>query len=267
MNSGTPSAVQRIRALRKLVSNHDAYLHCHFSQHAEETEICFRNGDRLLLRPRGGQRVADSDIFEEVILDNAYCLEESDIGEMCVLDIGAHTGMFAISALRLGASRVIAVEPDALNFETLARNADLNKHYRLEKHCAAVAPRSGRLLRSPTNSGAHRFIPGDKTSPEGQEPEMILRPSELDIFIFQQGVEVLKIDCEGCEACIFRDCKSLGSLRLVLAESHDDTGQWLQRQAIQNRLSGMGFQIVAVRERSLEEGNFAILKATRSRLT
>lgn len=266
MSKFNASSIAQVKALRALVFNHDAFYHCHSGRVAAETLVNFRNGDKLLLRPRNGQAVADSDIFKEVILNNAYSLERLDVEGARVLDIGAHTGMFAIAALRFGAGRVIAIEPDTQNFKTLQHNTALNDHYRIYTHRAAVANVRGRLVRSALNSGAHHFIPGETSGP-GDQDGAILTPRAVDDLIEKHQVAVLKVDCEGCEACVFRDCQNLSSLRLVVVESHDRATQWWQRRFIEDRLSSLGFSIEVLRESNLAEGNFAILKAAKLALT
>jgi len=258
------SQLEMIKRLRTVVANHDAYLRCHYSQTSEETLVNFRSGDRLILRPRGGMAVSDSDIFEEVVLRNSYDLESKDVRDLAVLDIGAHTGIFAMTALRLGAKRLVAVEPEGSNFELLERNFELNKHYRAKTYRAAVAVGQGQLCRSLSNTGGHRYVLINGVSREAAAPEYVLCPSDIDELIRSHGVRVLKVDCEGCEECIFRDCQSLHNLCLVLAETHDASGQWRRRLLIQGRLLAMGFHVTTAQESCLAEGNFAILKATRA---
>ena len=51
-------------------------------------------------------------------LSSGHAVKEGDV----VMDVGAHVGIFAMKALSLGASRVIAIEPDPENVECLRRN-------------------------------------------------------------------------------------------------------------------------------------------------
>jgi len=75
-----------------------------------------RKGEKLDGKKLLAFLLAEQDWFQEEAAERVVRKGE------VVLDCGAHVGVFTAKALELGASRVVAVEPDPVNLECLRRN-------------------------------------------------------------------------------------------------------------------------------------------------
>jgi len=72
-----------------------------------------------------------------------------------VIDIGAHIGLFTLAAIRSGAEKIYAFEPEASNFELLCHNMEING-YKERVICinkGVGIPGKAKLYIHPTNSG------------------------------------------------------------------------------------------------------------------
>ena len=83
-------------------------------------------GFREFWIPRNGSDLDGKELLLYLISDHAVLAQQlGDDGVRpgdIVIDVGAHVGTFADRALRRGARKVIALEPDPLNRECLSRN-------------------------------------------------------------------------------------------------------------------------------------------------
>ena len=117
-----------------------------------------------------------------------------------VVDVGAHVGTFGDNALRLGASRVIMIEPDPVNVECIRRNF-------------ANEISSGRVVLVPEgawskadvlkfNTGVANSGTGSFVLPEEGHSELQVSVRPLDDILQSIGipeVQFIKMDIEGAE--------------------------------------------------------------------
>lgn len=76
--------------------------------------------------PRRGEKLGGQELLAYLLSDHIWMQERNPDklvrkGDV-VLDCGAHVGVFTQTALEMGASRVVAIEPDPVNLECLRRN-------------------------------------------------------------------------------------------------------------------------------------------------
>jgi FkbM family methyltransferase len=166
----------------------------------------------------------------------------------CVLDVGAHIGIFSRLALAEGCSRVIAYEPEHSNFELLRRNLNMAKPVAskssqpvIELHSAAVANTSGSrtLVRARNeNSGKqntwrHSLEEYSQYVDRSNDLPSVLQKKTLDRFpvdcvsffgsheegkkdcALVPGVTFVKLDCEGAE------------IDIILSEEASRRSSWL----------------------------------------
>lgn len=131
---------------------------------------------------------------------------------MTFVDVGAHVGYFAILAARIvgPSGRVVAVEPDPLNFELLRANIERLGLSWVEAVNAA-AWRSGgtlELTRSGENSGDHRV-----GFPARERERVTVRAVTLDDLVGDAQVDVALLDTQGSERAV------LEGMRHVIARS------------------------------------------------
>jgi FkbM family methyltransferase len=133
---------------------------------------------------------------------------------LVVGDLGANVGLFASYVLsRFDVDRLVAFEPDPVNFELLERCALANQDLaRWELAPAAACNRDGEVP----------FLGGrDAMSRVGEAAETDVRVRAVDVFGELEGVDLLKIDIEGSEWPILEDPRmaELGA-RAVVLEYH-----------------------------------------------
>ena len=199
------------------------------------------------LHIRSCYQVAEKMIIEEV--QTAYAW---DFPINSALDIGAHIGSWTLSAMHKNPqARIIAVEVEPDNFALLTRNTqELEGIYIAHARCGYAA---GDLVvgRHRYNSGSHRVyerLQIDSILAENPNWDFVEAPpvQTLESLLKQAGfasIDVLKIDCEGCEIDIFKHMSDalLSSIQHIVGEIH--TLPPLFEQQIDHRLEHAGFQI------------------------
>ncbi|MBY0230529.1 MAG: FkbM family methyltransferase [Gemmataceae bacterium] len=157
----------------------------------------------------------DRRLFLAVVADDEYRLPRFSLADT-VLDLGAHTGSFALAALRRGAGRVVCCEPDPANFDLLRRNlAPYGERVRLRR--AAAWPVAGTLRLGnpldPRNTGAGR------TRPEGAG--LPVEAVAFDDLLVSLGrVRFAKLDCEGAEWPLLFAARRLDLIEELAGEYH-----------------------------------------------
>lgn len=120
-----------------------------------------------------------------------------------IVDIGANIGYYTVLfADKVGKSgKVIAIEPDPINFEILQKNIKENKLFNVVAVQAAVGSQTGelKLYKSKENFGDHKLYGGDK----GEKVKVI----KLDEFLKDQKINLIKVDTQGWEPEVFAGAK------------------------------------------------------------
>ena len=172
------------------------------------------NGDRLRLTPAYATYHASRGWEPELHDALTQALEPG----ACVLDVGAHVGLFTLgAALRVGPEgRVIAFEAAPATVATLRRHVALNElDDRVEIVSAAVGDVDGEtsffvggesMSASVTRAALEELRPRNDDSAALDVREIRVRALTLDAFCAAQGITptAVKIDVEGAELRVLR---------------------------------------------------------------
>lgn len=194
----------------------------------------FRDGGRIALSSYPGDVVTVFVVF---------CKEEygTDFAGKSVLDIGGNIGAFSLLACRHGCRHLVAVEPSVEAHRVLQENMVNNGFSdRVTVLHAAVCGSPRESVTFPSASSPLNTLGGD-----GACQEMVEVPaSTLGALLgeyFGEGLDLLKMDCEGAEIDIVANATlaDLEKIREIRMEFHEaDVGPTI------GRLHEAGFQIV-----------------------
>ena len=154
-----------------------------------------------------------------------------------VVDVGAHIGIASLM-LAEGGARVIALEPDPVNYPMLLLNSAMND-LDIEAYRFAVAPRKGRIfLKTEKNTGNSSLIP---YSPGGGVWEPVDAVT-LEMFL---PCDFLKMDVEGSEYGILEGSEWAKSVRRgMVLEYHKHVPGWqVHLKHIVDALEASGFKV------------------------
>lgn len=194
--------------------------------------------DGLVLRVRDR---LDLLVVKETLCDDVYGLSQL-VAPGLIIDVGAGVGSFAVpAARRFPECRVLAFEPDPLQFAGLLANAATNGGD-IEGICAAVGTSGTYLL---TGTGAR----SSTVSPSAGGGVMV-RGVPLRDFVGDVAVDLLKIDSEGAELDVLHSLspRGLDGVARVALEYHNLQGQ-RQDAMLASLLAGRGFEVRAVPDR------------------
>jgi len=157
----------------------------------------------------------------EIFIDKMY--GEPSCEGAVVIDVGAFIGDTPLFFASRGAKRVIAFEPIPQLCETLKSNVALNKFEKtIESRNQAITNYSGH-----TTIGYLPAWPGMSSEDSHANENAILVEVEcvpLSEVIMSLGwVDILKLDCEGCEHKVLREAIEKGSLEhvgMIILEVH-----------------------------------------------
>lgn len=167
------------------------------------------------------QKTIDRRIFRRVVIDNEYRLSTFSAQDT-ILDIGAHTGSFALAALRQGAGTVVCCEPDPANFSLLASNlAPYTDRVRLLQ--TAVWRSDHRVSTLPLHNPVDRRNTGaNQIALTGGVSVAAMSFDELVLGLTEDGrrLQLVKLDCEGAEWPILLTSRCLDRVESLCGEYH-----------------------------------------------
>ena len=192
----------------------------------------------------------DAPIIAAITLADEYRLKGRVLRGWAI-DIGAHIGGVALTLARQNPDlRVIAVEAVPENYDLLVRNiAQMGMGKQVHAlHAWADAPGTltgscyygyrGGDVEADTYVSQHRFI--GNTWYAGRDPALTVdvEAVSLDAILERFGideVELLKIDCEGCE-WTFLDTPAVAKVKAIVGEYHSGVGVVLYPDDTQAKL-------------------------------
>jgi FkbM family methyltransferase len=169
-------------------------------------------------------------------------------------DVGANVGVFSLYAARGSSLKVLAFEPEAGNYQILARNIDLNRlDGQIQAYCMAFSGTTGlgalNMRWNMAGASHHHF--GTDRLPTGETFEPIFRQGVLGLSIddfmtiFQPPFpDHIKIDVDGIEGDIVRGAEKAfcdPRLKSVLIEIQDSNPA--EAEALIERMKGCGFSV------------------------
>jgi FkbM family methyltransferase len=175
-------------------------------------------GSRTPFFLRGG--TIDAWVFRQIFVQRQYDVEVSPEPHL-IIDAGANIGCASVFfACRYPQATILAIEPDAANFEMLSMNA---APYRtIVPIRAAVWGRPEVLAIANPNSKSWEFQ--TRPASAGDVDKVVgLTIDELLTWAGAPRIDILKIDIEGAEKQVFSGhCdRWLGRVGAIFAELHD----------------------------------------------
>jgi FkbM family methyltransferase len=176
-----------------------------------------------------------------------------------IVDIGANIGWYSLTLSSKNKPRIVAFEPDTINFNTLQENLRLNGKDNVKAFNKAISDKEGMLtlyLYKNYNPGRHSFI---KQANSVGTAEVPIVP--LDAFLEKEGfgkgpIKLIKIDIEGYEYTALKAAmRTLDRAQHILTEFSPymmrDIGQ--EPMDYITLLQSAGFKLKLIDENGLSE--------------
>jgi FkbM family methyltransferase len=202
-----------------------------------------RSGETFVL----GDGIFEARVLNEIWSDKAYEPTSEFVikSGWNVIDAGAHKGIFAVRAARAGA-KVIALEPEPLNFTALSYNLALNSCHRVRTLDAALWSESGEAVLHYFGGDASTNFSLVLGADDGSTD--VVQTVTLQSLVEQMGrVDLLKLDIEGAEVAVLTSTPPEALMRIdrivldYYIEDAPDEGEGMAR-AIQALLTPLGFE-------------------------
>ena len=169
-----------------------------------------------------------------------------------VVDIGANIGAFALYAARCGASAVYAYEPNSAAYQCLARNIETNAlSGTVQPRPLAVSAIAGQDVKFPRSPSVYNRI-AEENDTGDFETVRTTNFAEILAQDTRQGIDLLKLDCEGAEYDILftatpADIQRIREIRMEFHLGRDEE--------LKSYLLNAGFDITYFRRDSAASGS------------
>lgn len=166
---------------------------------------------------------ADIGVYDQVFEKGEFELEVIRTPRAMV-DAGANIGLVSVYwAIRFPEARILAIEPEANNFDMLQRNTA--PYTNITPIRAALWDKNTQLIVIDSGSGEWAFVTRERCSPGEYGHGAAVRGMTVDQLMQEYGLEtidVLKIDIEGSEKEVFQDPSLwIGRVDTLIVELHD----------------------------------------------
>lgn len=229
------------RSLFKHVINWPEYLadYAGFST-SDKITVHFRDGTKIVMRANTSDRWS----IHEIILRNDYALTRLPEDKSVIIDLGAGEGAFSIFAAKLNpTARIVALEPNRLNYELATENIRMN-HLNTQVKILPVAcmAKTGKaLLYLSRDRRAHSLV--WKTG--SAQTIKTISLSALFTKFHINACHFLKMDIEGAEYELLYSLSKriLQKIKTISMEYHNLDNQQANGQALARFLKKQKFTV------------------------
>lgn len=229
--------------------------------------LIFKNGLKIYTRKPGRNVVSDTDIIDEVLVNDQYKLKKLGSPKI-IVDIGAHIGIFSLAIAQMCPnSTIIAYEPFKENYQLLKKNITANGFSNIIFHQKALSAKKETvtIFINKFNTGGHSLFPNNS----GKKIK-VKSISLEDVFVENKlnTIDLLKIDCEGGEYDIILKAskETLQKVNEIIFELHktERTIKYHSPKELISFLTSNGYKIKILKEIYYKnEGRFWIVHAKR----
>lgn len=191
-----------------------------------------RHASGLFIR-RGRQSLQDAEVIGEVVYGDAYKLASCRLKPKVVVDIGAHIGTFTwLAHQKWPDAKYYCYEAHPDNISILKANAP----FATVRHCAVVASADAECFLNSSIGPTGTATGGSSVSLEpktyGHAIQDVLpvtweKRTPEQVFGEHETIDLLKLDCEGCEWCML-DSPLLSRCVRIVGEFHG-AADWTNR--------------------------------------
>ena len=191
-------------------------------------------------------RIDDSDIrvFKQIFVDNEYDSLNLPDNAKKIIDLGANIGLSALFFIKkFPSARIVAVEPDAVNFSIMEKNLEkFSKSVSLLQ--AAIWPTDGEVsLVEEDDNHVSLGAWGYRTEASKDNSALSVKALTIPTIMKQYDmdfVDILKVDIEGAEYELFEKNYEdwIDKVGLVIIETHDrfkPNSEAMVRKALKGR--------------------------------
>jgi FkbM family methyltransferase len=181
-----------------------------------EKRVHLRNGGELML---SGHELDMAVVFQ-VFCDEVYPVDRGTV----VVDIGANIGLFSLYAAFSGAAKVYAFEPNREAYRCILKNIEANSlQDRIVPYHHAVTSRSNEIVTIPKAASPQNRIARASVPDDGYESVTTISLNDIVRNECISRVDLLKMDCEGCEYDILggTTASTFSRIGRVIIEYHD----------------------------------------------
>lgn len=198
--------------------------------------------------------IRENDPDDPKSLDEVMTYDWGDEPIRTFIDIGAHIGAATcLVKSRWPDALCVAVEPDQANYDVLRANCKAVNAVAL---CGFVGDGPGYLVSHPDHSTCHKV---ESSGPHEQFIGIGIHLSNLTNIVRNTEVDVVKLDCEGCELDFFAHTPKvlLNGVKRFVGEFH--AGHTAFYATIGNLLIDLGYDVQAEAD-PLRHATFAAVR-------
>jgi FkbM family methyltransferase len=171
-------------------------------------------------------RTSDVALFQEIFVESQYCWK-LPMYPSVIVDGGANIGLTSVFfANRYPQAKILAIEPEASNFEMLMKNTE--PYSNITAVCAALWKENCVLSLLNPEADPWGFW-GYRTEELGKSQQSVQSVSVRAVTLGElmreyslDGVDLLKLDIEGAEKEVFENCSGwIDRVGAIAIELHD----------------------------------------------
>lgn len=176
--------------------------------------------------------------YSEIFGNEIYRFTAADASPL-IIDCGSNIGMSVLYFKQLYPdASIIAFEPDQSNFALLKKNIEVNKLQHIELNQSAVWTKNGTIFFEASESEASRISNSRDNAREVKSERL------ADLLSRQKKVDFLKIDIEGAEWEVIKDCAAfLTVVQHMFLEYHGKTNDTQRLNELLQIVRDKGFSV------------------------
>lgn len=151
-------------------------------------------------------RKEDKSYYKRIIINDVFGVENAkNIENSCVIDIGAHIGLFSLKVAQLYNCNIFSYEPEQTNFDTLKKHVEINKlNNQISLYNEAIWEGNQNVLNLDNEKNSYDSHSLFKT--ENNSSYVTINTTEPHVIFDRVTTPIgyLKLNGEGCEYYVLK---------------------------------------------------------------